>query len=94
MGLVGIAIAAAGFMPSLLYTQRRLGPVSPLVALHGIVFAGWLGLFVVQATLVATRRIKLHGKLGLASIALVALMVPLGYVTGIEQTRRRKRTSA
>ena len=88
MGLAGIAIAAAGFVPSLLFTERRLAPVTPLVALHAAIFTAWLGLFVVQAALVATRRTALHRKLGFASVALVLLMLPLGYVAAIEQTRR------
>jgi hypothetical protein len=89
----GIAIAMlatsmAGFMPSLVHTAGRRAPLSPLAAAHGMVFFGWLLIFLVQSRLVACRRVALHRKLGLASVLVLALMIPLAYTTTVAMARR------
>jgi len=45
-------------------------------------------LYLAQAVLIATDRRALHRSLGVASIALAALMIVTGYETTIELTRR------
>ncbi|MDQ6665001.1 MAG: hypothetical protein M3Z23_11475 [Acidobacteriota bacterium] len=65
-----------------------MASVNRLVIIHGIVFFAWLGLFFVQTTLVATARTALHRRLGIVSIPLGLIMVPLGYTAAIEMTRR------
>ena len=45
---------------------------SGLVHLHGLVMTAWVVLFVVQVRLISTKRIRLHQKLGYASIGLAA----------------------
>jgi hypothetical protein len=89
----GIAIAMlatsmAGFMPSLVHTAGRRAPLSPLAAAHGIVFFAWLLIFLVQSSLVAGRRVALHRKLGLASVLVLAWMIPLAYTTTVAMARR------
>ena len=89
----GIAIAMlatsmAGFMPSLVHTAGRRTPLSPLAAAHGMVFFAWLLIFLVQSRLVACRRIALHRKLGLVSVLVLALMIPLAYTTTVAMARR------
>jgi hypothetical protein len=89
----GIAItmlgtATAGFMSSLVDTAGRRAPLSPLAAAHGIVFFAWLLIFLVQSSLVAGRRVALHRKLGLASVLVLALMIPLAYTTTVAMVRR------
>jgi hypothetical protein len=89
----GIAIAmlatsAAGFMPSLVHAAGRRAPLSPLAAAHGMVFFAWLLIFLVQSRLVACRRIALHRKLGLVSVLVLALMIPLAYTTTVAMARR------
>ncbi len=83
-----IALAAAGFLPSLLHTAGRRAPLSRLAAAHGVVFSIWLGIFVVQARLVASRRIALHRRVGVAAGFVAALMIPLAYATCISMVRR------
>ena len=56
---------------------------SLLVHLHGIVMTLWVALFVVQTRLVAGRRIRLHQRLGYASIALAALIIVTGVPTAL-----------
>lgn len=83
-----IAVAIAGFLPSLVHTGTRRAPLSPLAAVHGIVFFIWLGSFLVQARLVASRHIDAHKRVGVAACFVAALMIPLGYVTCISMVRR------
>ena len=49
-----------------------------LFHLHGAVFLGWMGLLVVQATLVSIGRTRLHRRVGTAGMAYGALVVALG----------------
>ena len=48
---------------------------STLVQLHALCMTTWVLLFVVQVRLIATRQVRLHQRLGYASVALVALIV-------------------
>jgi len=52
------------------------------------VFFAWLLLYLAQSLLVANRRVDLHRKLGLTSIVLLAVMIPLGFATTSAMVRR------
>src|SRR5687767_3050526 len=77
----GMAVAAmltvfAGFAPSYYLKVLTGRPgisgqavLSPLLHVHGFVFTSWIVLFLVQARLVAARRIGLHRRLGYAAVA-------------------------
>jgi hypothetical protein len=56
-------------------------PLSALAAAHGIVFFAWLLLFLVQSRLIATRHVAFHRRVGLASVFILTLMIPLAYTT-------------
>ena len=56
----------------------------PVYHIHGLLFFGWIGLFAWQTHLVASGRTARHRELGLAGIAISALMVPLGVILAIE----------
>jgi hypothetical protein len=58
-------------------------PLIPLLIVHGVVFTGWLALLVIQTTLVATKRIRTHMRLGIAGMVLALLMVLIGSFTAI-----------
>lgn len=58
-----------------------LPPLSVLLHVHGLVFTAWLALFVTQSHLIAARRVDLHTKLGLAGVALAAMIVVIGLAT-------------
>lgn len=88
MALSMIALSLAAFVPSLARPAERHAPLSGLAAAHGIVFLTWLLLFLVQSGLIAAGHIALHRWLGLSSIFVLALMVPLGYTTTISMVRR------
>jgi hypothetical protein len=59
----------------------ELPPLTTLVHLHGAVFTAWLLVFVAQTRLVAAHRVDLHMKLGIAAVALAALIVLVGLAT-------------
>ena len=55
----------------------------PLLHLHGIVFSSWLLLFLIQTTLVATNRTRIHRRLGILGAVIAASMVIIGTSTAI-----------
>jgi hypothetical protein len=57
--------------------------LSLLLHIHGLVFTSWVLLFLAQTTLVATDRIDLHRKLGVAGAVLAALLLIMGTTTAI-----------
>jgi hypothetical protein len=62
-------------------------PLSMLMIAHGIVMTSWFVLFIVQAQLVATGRLRLHRRLGIAGMALAVLVLVAGTTTAIVGAR-------
>lgn len=87
MGIAATVVTIAGFTPGL-FSTTRLGPVTPLVALHAALAFAWLLLFVVQATLAGRGTRDLHRRLGVGTLALAAALVVTGYLTSIAAARR------
>lgn len=88
MALVMLLTVVGAFMPSIAYSAGRRAPLSLLAAAHGIVFFAWVLIFLAQSLLVATRHFWWHKRLGIASMFIFALMIPLGYETTIVMVRR------
>lgn len=97
----GMAIAMAvtvfaGFLPT--YYLRLLGDgptttinglaFTAMVRLHAVIFSGWVLLFVAQTTFIASHRVKLHQRAGIAGGVFAAAMVVVGMATAIEATAR------
>jgi hypothetical protein len=59
-----------------------------LVAVHGVVFASWIGLFAIQTSLVAAGRVDLHRKLGAVGAVLVGLVFIMAYAVMLEGVHR------
>lgn len=59
-----------------------------IVHIHGIVMTAWVVLFVVQISLVATRRTRIHRRLGVLGAGLAALVVIVGVLTAIDAAAR------
>ena len=59
-----------------------------IVHLHGIVMTAWVLLFIVQISLVATRRTRVHQRLGIAGGVLAALVVVVGILTALYAAAR------
>ena len=64
------------------------GPFTTLVHVHGALFSAWVLLFLVQTALVASRRVALHRRLGIAGAVLAAGMVVAGTSTAIASAAR------
>src|SRR5712692_552835 len=88
MAFCAIITIVLGFAPSIFNTAARKAPPTPLVAAHGAVYAAWLLVFLAQTTLVATRRISVHRRLGTAAVLLAPVLIVLGYMTAIAMARR------
>jgi hypothetical protein len=58
-----------------------------LIHVHGIVMTAWVLLFVGQVSLVRSRNIRLHQRLGFAGIGLAILVVAVGFFTGIQAAK-------
>ncbi|MBS0470575.1 MAG: hypothetical protein JSR60_05850 [Proteobacteria bacterium] len=65
-----------------------------LFHVHGAAFFGWMFLYVWQTHLAATGRTALHREIGLAGVALSALMIPLGLAAALAAAQHRLDTNA
>ena len=64
-----------------------------LVQLHGIIMTAWVALFIAQVFLIRTKRMRVHQRLGYASIALAVLILIVGFFTAIAAAKNGKRAS-
>ena len=64
------------------------GPFTTLVHVHGALFTAWVLLFIVQTALVASRRVAVHRRLGVAGAILAAAMVVAGTSIAIATAAR------
>jgi len=83
------AIVFAGFARTY-YLKLWFGtPELPALRhVHGLVMTSWFALYIIQARLIAVRRVDLHRRVGVAGAVLAALVVILGVTTGIDAARR------
>lgn len=80
-------VVLVGFAPTYYLRDSGLGPLKPVLAVHGAVFTVWLGIFLAQPLLVWAGRTDLHRKLGWFAAAWAALMVVLGVAAGLDTLR-------
>ena len=83
-----ILLNVAGFAPSLIDQSRRVAPPTWLVTAHGALAGAWLLFFLVQTTLVASRRTAIHRRLGVAGPFIAFAMIAVGSMTVIDLARR------
>ncbi len=79
MGLVLLGIVIGGFVPPILARPGGAASMPSLLHVHGVVFVSWFLVFCGQAHLAASGNIKLHMRLGKASVLIAATMIILGY---------------
>jgi hypothetical protein len=86
-------IALTGFARTY-YLKSLFGtPALPaLINVHGVIMSSWCILFLVQAYLVATQRVRLHRRLGILGAAVATLVVAMGTYITIEATAREVRS--
>ena len=84
MALAFVITVFAGFSRTY-YLRPRFDPrpLIPLLHLHGLVFSSWLALFIVQTSLVAANKTRIHRRLGIAGAVIAVLMVIIGTTTAI-----------
>lgn len=87
--MVMALVVFAGFAPTF-YLRSAFGApqsltglvtITPIVQAHGFIFTAWVLLFLVQTSLIASRNIAWHKRIGLASIGLAIAMVAVGLPT-------------
>ena len=96
LAIVMALITFIGFAPTFYLRSAFGAPVSvtglvtitPVVLAHGVVFTGWVLLFVVQTRLIASRNLALHRRLGVAGIVLAVTMVAAGLPTAVAAAQR------
>ncbi len=81
--LVFLGFARTFFLNSL-FAKRDL---SALYMAHGLVFTSWILLFITQTWLVASDRIAIHRRLGLAGTVLAVVMIALGMMVALHAAR-------
>ena len=83
----------AGFAHTYFFAGVFRAPLPGLlIHIHGAVFTLWFALLLTQSFLVASGRVGLHRKLGIAGIVVAASMVPLGVMATAEFARRMAQT--
>ncbi|MEO7597337.1 MAG: hypothetical protein ABIV50_00275, partial [Opitutus sp.] len=89
IALALLVTALAGFAPTYFLKAYYHAPLlSPILHLHGVVFTAWLVLLLAQSALVASHRVDLHKRLGIAAAMLAVIMMPVGTMTAIDGARR------
>jgi len=66
-------------------------PLSALLHIHGAVMTGWVVLLVVQTSLIASRRVRWHRRVGIFGAVWAALVVVLGSATTLHAAAREVR---
>lgn len=87
---VGVASALSvllGFGTSL-HERASSEPLSTLVAVHGLLFFAWVGVFIIQAALAGAGHVRLHRMLGALGLLAAALMLAVGFVTAVAAAGR------
>jgi hypothetical protein len=86
--LLVAAVVVYGFAHTLSGNLLRAPIPRPgILWIHAGVFICWVGLFLLQAALVRSRRVHWHRRFGMAGLALGALMPPLGVATALVMAR-------
>lgn len=85
------ALAAAGFTPHYLVPKAFPGlfpPLTPLLLVHATLMAAWIVIYLTQSALISAGRVAWHRKLGLASVAVAILIVPIGCMSTLAPAAR------
>lgn len=87
MALAMALVIVTGFSLNLATGRSSFAAPLPYHA-HGVVFMGWLALWIAQAATIATGRRKLHIALGKVAYGYIPLMVALGVMIMVVVARR------
>lgn len=87
MGVVALLVAMIGFGNSLAGAATGSKTFTRLVHIHGALFGFWLVFFILQTRLIASGRIAIHRRLGVAGALLAVTMIGVGVRTSIVAAR-------
>lgn len=88
MSLLVAAVVIYGFSHTVNQNLLHATPPRPLLLwVHATLFSGWVALFVLQSSLVRTRNVALHRRLGWLGAGLAVAMTVVGYATAIVMRR-------
>ncbi len=76
-GLWFVVLKFVGFSPTF-FMRVIQEPLPAHQVVHGVLNSAWVALFLVQALLISSRRLRLHMTLGAAAVLLLALTIPVG----------------
>lgn len=77
-GLWFVALTVVGFSRTFFF-RALPEPLPTHLIVHGVVYSAWVALFLAQALLISTRHVRWHMTLGVGSIFLLMLMIPVGF---------------
>jgi len=77
-GVWFVSLTFVGFSKSF-FLRASPEPLPTHLIVHGVVYSAWVVLFLVQALLISTHRVRWHMLLGAASAFLLILMIPVGF---------------
>lgn len=88
MSLLIAAVVIYGFSHTINQNLLHATPPRPLLLwVHATLFSGWVAFFVLQTSLVRTRNVALHRRLGWFGAGLAAAMTVVGFATAIVMRR-------
>ena len=86
--ILSAVLVFAGFARTFYLNSRFAKLHLPsLFILHGVVFSSWLVVLVTQSFLISAKQVRIHKKLGYASIAIVVAMFALGWIMSVNAAR-------
>jgi hypothetical protein len=87
---VFIGFARTYYLSSYFGTHGTIGggPFSTIIRVHAMLFTTWVLLFTAQTSLVATHRVAIHRRLGVAVGVVAAMMIVVGTATALDLARR------
>jgi len=87
--VVFIGFARTYYLSAYFGTHGTIGGrlFSPIVRVHAMLFTTWVLLFVAQTSLVATHRVAIHRRLGVAVGVVAAMMIVVGTATARDLAR-------
>lgn len=89
MAAVALLSVFYGFAPTSFLAGLFRAPLpNRLIHIHGAVFTLWIILFASQVSLVTTRNVALHRRIGVYGFALAVAMVVLGVLAASDQMAR------
>ena len=84
LAVVVIGFAQSYFLPGMVLAKLP----NKLVHIHGALFVSWIFLLVLQTSLVAARKVRLHMSLGVLALILPPLMAIFGMLTLFDSIKR------